>query len=233
MAHEIRNPLGIIRMTAETLHSELAAREEPIRADHERMFADLLAEVDRVNELIARFLSFAKPGDRHGAGAAEIVPVVHHAVRLCQKTAAHQRVDFAVEIGGGVDGARTPLPAASLQQVLFNLLINALESMNEAGRAGTIRVSVSAEREAKAVVVTVSDRGAGMTPSQLRRATEPFVTTKEEGTGLGLSITKNLLASVQGRLEITSRPGEGTEVRATLPLQRDAASVSPEGETES
>lgn len=218
MAHEIRNPLGIIRITAETLERELE-RAGAASADRVAMCRDILGEVDRVHGLVGRFLDYARPGEA-SAQPGEIVPAIHHTVRLSQKALTRGRVVIETEIDPALDGARTPLPAPSLQQVLFNLLRNAQEAMDEAGRSGTVQVTAAPGPRDGEVSIAVRDGGVGMTPAQVRRAGEPFVTTKPGGTGLGLSITKNLLASVQGRLEIASRREEGTTVRVTLPLVR-------------
>jgi signal transduction histidine kinase len=226
MAHEIRNPLGIIRITTETLRSEIRRPDEAPDPDRDRLCQDVLDEVDRVHGLIGRFLSFARPSDARSEEPALVAEVVRHAVRLVSKAAtAGQRVTIDLTIDEALDGAVTPLPAASLQQVLFNLLRNAQEAMEEAKRSGTVRVNVTPGPGEATISIAVSDEGVGMTPAQVRRAGEPFQTTKPEGTGLGLSITKNLLASVQGRLEIVSRTGEGTTVTAILPIAKTPRSA--------
>lgn len=221
MAHEIRNPLGIMRITAETLRQELRGPGGAVNPDLDQLCQDILEEVDRIHALIGRFLSFARPGDRMPEEPARLGEVVPHAVRLVSKAVPDRRITFELTRDEALDGALTPLPAASLEQVLFNILRNAHESMEAAGRTGTIQVRVSAADGGRAATIAVTDQGVGMTAAQVRRAGEPFVSTKPDGTGLGLSITKNLLASVQGRLEITSRPGEGTTVAATVPILRD------------
>jgi signal transduction histidine kinase len=218
MAHEIRNPLGIIRVTVETLREETGSNDGGARADHDRLFSDVLEEVDRVHDLIGRFLTFARPGDDGGAEPAELATEIRHAVRLLQRAKAGQRAEIDVEIDDTIDGARTALPSASLQQVLFNLLINAQEATEARGQTTTIRVQAHRASNADSAILSVRDEGMGMTPAQLKRAGEPFRSTKPDGTGLGLSITKNLLASVQGTLEIASQPDEGTTVTVTLPL---------------
>ncbi|MBN1478044.1 hypothetical protein JXA47_14910 [Candidatus Sumerlaeota bacterium] len=228
MAHEIRNPLGIIRVTAETLREEIASSPA---ADPERdmLCQDILEEVDRVHGLVGRFLEFSQPDGRMQAEPADVADVVDHAVRLSRK-ATRGRVSIEVQMESGVEGLRTPLPAASLQQVLFNLLRNAQEATEETGNADPIHVRVSVAPDSRAALIEIRDRGVGMNPSQLRRAGEPFVTTKEGGTGLGLSISKNLLASVQGRLDIVSQPGDGTRVTVTLPLVRPPDPLTEETE---
>jgi signal transduction histidine kinase len=225
MAHEIRNPLGIIRVTAETLREEIASSPA---ADPERdtLCQDILEEVDRVHGLVGRFLEFSQPEGHTRAEPADIADVVEHAVRLSRK-ATRGRLAIEVQMESGVTGAQTPLPAASLQQVLFNLLRNAQEATEETGGSEAIGVRVALSTDARGALIEIWDRGVGMNSAQVRRAGEPFVTTKPGGTGLGLSITKNLLASVQGRLDIVSRPGGGTTVTVALPLVR-----SPDPETE-
>lgn len=218
MAHEIRNPLGIIRITTEALRGEVAdSNIGNGEGDGIELCDDILGEVDRVHDLIGRFLTFAKPGSA-GEEPAEVGPVIRHAVRLSEKSATKSRIAIDVIFENGTEQLHTELPAASLQQVLFNLLRNAQESMSQAGRSGAITVDVRRVQKPSAVAITVTDVGVGMTPAQVRRAGEPFITTKADGTGLGLSITKNLLSSVQGRLEIVSRPGEGTRITATVPI---------------
>jgi signal transduction histidine kinase len=119
------------------------------------------------------------------------------------------------------------LPAVSadpigLRQVLINLLTNAIDAT---GGGGRIMVSAATAVEnggqASVLEVAVRDTGRGMTPEQIRRATEPFYTTKAPGagTGLGLAIVDHIVRAHRGRLQIESAPGAGTTVRVRLPLE--------------
>ncbi len=221
MAHEIRNPLGIIRVTAETLRDEMRADAGADNPDRLALCADILEEVDRVHDLIGRFLNFARPAGAGSEEPAEVAAVVRHAARLCAKAAAGHRINVEVDVATGLEDVRTPLAAASLQQVLFNLLRNAQEAVAAAGKWDSVRVALSPGADAATIRIAVRDRGVGMSPDITRRATEPFVTTKPEGTGLGLAISRNLLADVQGRLEFDSEPGVGTAVTVILPTLRE------------
>jgi signal transduction histidine kinase len=102
-----------------------------------------------------------------------------------------------------------------LQQVFVNIAINALEAMR---KDNTLTVSARTSRKDKTVTLRFADNGKGMTVEEVKRAFDPFYTTKETGSGLGLAISHSIIEEHGGRITITSRPGEGTAVSVALPV---------------
>jgi two-component system sensor histidine kinase HydH len=120
------------------------------------------------------------------------------------------------------DGAPPPCEhdPAQIEQMLLNLLLNAIQAIDGAGRV-EVRIQ---SRDGKAVL-TVADTGRGIAPAQLLKIFRPFFTTKGHGTGLGLSLARRIVETHGGQIEVQSAPQKGTTFTVTLPLQRPAAQV--------
>jgi signal transduction histidine kinase len=216
VAHEVRNPLGIIRGSAELLGDQLAA-DRPKRA----LLDSIVSEVDRLDRLLSNFLAFARPA-RGSVGVTDVAPTLRECL-------AQVGPDFAR--GGVVVSAEIEsLPAvcgnaAEARQVFLNLLINAREAMP---RGGTLRVTGAERsiapgglraplRSGRFVEIAVADEGEGIRPEVRDRVLDPFFTTKENGTGLGLSIVHGIVTGVGGYVDIESKVGKGTTVRVGFP----------------
>ncbi len=104
-----------------------------------------------------------------------------------------------------------------INQVLLNLLLNAIQSMD---KPGTIRVSLDVDQPDEFAVITVADEGKGIAPEHFANIFRPFFTTKGHGTGLGLSLAKRTVEAHGGKIEVTSEVGRGTRFVVLLPLQR-------------
>jgi signal transduction histidine kinase len=202
LAHEIRNPLGIIRGAAERVAGQHGLEEDEV-------FRFIPEEVDRLEKTVSSYLDFARPK------AAEDVEDVGRALE-----GTLQFLEVELERKGiAVEMQREPGPfpvrgdAHLLRQALLNVFLNARDAMESGGR---LRVMV--HRRGGRAVVRIEDTGSGMTEAVRRRATEPFFTAKEKGSGLGLAVVRRAIEDVHGKLEIHSRPGHGTTVILTLPL---------------
>lgn len=213
IAHEIRNPLGIILLQTEELQA--AARsmtDERTRATVEQLAQDLRDEARRISRLTDDFLGLAR--DRPTVGASASVDMNDCAQRTAHLFAKGMppNAELAFEAADG------SLPVAfeegRLRQVLLNLLRNANEAIGT--RQGRIVVR-TARRKGEAVVEVV-DNGPGMDAATLARVFDPFFTTRAEGTGLGLSVSRSLVDAAGGRLEMESEPGKGTTARVALPV---------------
>jgi two-component system sensor histidine kinase HydH len=118
---------------------------------------------------------------------------------------------------------------AALHQVLVNLLLNARDAMSAGGT-----ITFAARKEGRLIALSIDDTGCGMTPEQQRRAFEPFYTTKPSGSGLGLAVVRSMIDLYGGRVELQSRPDEGTRFTLWLPAavtdtDRAAAPAHPSG----
>lgn len=206
LAHELRNPLHIIRGDA-----ELLARE-PGQAE---VGQDILEEVDRINRFVNDLLDYTRPSTPTRE-PTEVRPVVEAAVETVRRT--HQGLEgvtFAVRCDGE---ACVSVDSDHLRQVLVNLVSNGVEAMAAGG--GTLAVDL--EPVEPLLCIVVSDEGEGVSGEDRERLFEPFFTRRPAGTGLGLSVVRRLVDLYDGTIDVDSSPGEGTRVRVCLPRRCDA-----------
>jgi len=209
VAHEIKNPLAIIRSRAERVRAKIEAGKEP--AEILEWFEAIPNEVDRLNQIVSNYLSLSSP-DQLGQGECDVQAVVSDTEALLSPELSRRAISFVNQVG---DSAKVPMGARSLKQILLNLVLNAAEAL---GEKGTVRVSL--ETHAKDVELAVEDDGPGMSDEVRRRALEPFFTTKPTGSGLGLTLVASLLAARGGRLEIQAAHPRGTRMKVLLPRTR-------------
>jgi signal transduction histidine kinase len=207
LAHEIRNPLAIIRGSAKRL-----GRLEP---EAQRLADSLVEEVDRLGRTVSRYLQFARV-EPDGGGTGDLAAALRATLDLLEGEVRARGCTLEHD-GDLAAPALVRLDVESLKQICLNLVLNALEAVPEGGR-----VSVALERQAHRARLSVRDDGPGMPEDVLRRLGEPFFTTKAQGTGLGLFLSKRLVEGAGGTLAVTSRPGEGTSVSASFALEPSA-----------
>lgn len=203
MAHEIRNPLGSIRGTAEILRDALPD-------DHRfSEFASILVnEADRLNRVVRDFLDFARPGPAQQS-SFEINRVLDETLTLSRQQARKNRVSIHWE--------KSELPvtigaADQFKQVFLNLILNALQVMPDGGD-----LWIDTERGGNSeVVVSFRDSGPGIPEEELDKVFNPFFTTKAEGTGLGLAITYRIVQNHCGRIRAQNSAGGGAVFVVTL-----------------
>jgi signal transduction histidine kinase len=219
VAHEINNPLASIAMCAESLESRLEDLA-PAAEDAQvvRRYLELIqTEAFRCKGITEKLLDFSRLGEvRRQPTAvmqlvADVAEMLRHVGRFAGRT---------IETEPGPDVLVMVNPQ-EIKQVVLNLLVNALDSIGEAGR-----VTVAARRSGGECVLTFTDDGCGMTEEVLEHLFEPFFTRRKagQGTGLGLSIVHRIVADHGGRIEATSAgPDQGSTFRVTLPLADVAA----------
>lgn len=215
IAHELRNPLGILMLTTEEMRAELA--EVPAgegRARLERSLGDLEGELLRLRQLTDQFLSFAKaaPEAADRTPRTNLVEATAATVRLFQKGAPP---NLAIEFTPTDGALMVPIGEWHLRQILLNLMTNAAQAL-DGRRDGRLSIKVMAERGQ--AVVAVADNGPGMDAATLAQVFDPFFTTRAEGTGLGLSLSRTLAEGAGGTLELASAPGQGTTARLAFPM---------------
>jgi len=198
LAHEIKNPLAGLAGAIQLLREEI--RYDP---DHDRLMQIILREADRLSALVGNFLLYARPP----VGQSEPIDL-HRALRetvelFGKKGTLNGRVSTTLKAEPGIWVGMDP---GHLRQVLWNLLINAAEAIEGAGR---IRVELSAGKD-RLACLKIADSGGGMPPETLASIFDPFFTTKANGTGLGLSIVHRILEAYDCRLDVESAPGQGT-----------------------
>lgn len=207
VAHEIRNPLTGIAITLDILRDETGLSE-----NGREMVADITREIDRLENLIKGLLDFARPlpASRRPMRLAKAVEWHRTFSEQCRKKGVRCEVDLAANPKIEGDPER-------LKQLFLNLAINALDA-TERGNSIHIKSFLDASTRLKEVVrVEVADDGKGMDEATVRRIFDPFFTTKNEGTGLGLSIAHSIVEQHGGKIEVKSKPGEGTTFTVELP----------------
>jgi signal transduction histidine kinase len=202
LAHEIKNPLAIIRGSARRLGK--------LDGEAQRMADSMVEEVDRLSSTVNRYLQFARGGAPETGGRDDAAATLASTLDLLEgEFRAHA---CTLERDGTFTGLTVPLDAASLKQVWLNLLQNALEAAPPGGH-----VRVSCRSLGGRVEVRVADDGPGIPAEVLARLGEPFFTTRAQGTGLGLYLSRQLIQGAGGSLALESRPGAGTIVTVELP----------------
>jgi two-component system sensor histidine kinase HydH len=207
VAHELRNPLTSVKMLVQAgLEAGQADGLPP------EDLAIIEHEVRRMETCIQTFLDFARPpvSERR---RCDLVPVVRRSLALAEVRARRQGVELSVDLPPGP--LELNIDSAQVQQVLLNLLLNALDALPQ---GGTVRVEVRpATPEEPAVGVRIRDTGPGIAPRIRERLFEPFVSSKETGLGLGLSISRRLVEAHGGTIRGENTPGGGALFAFTLP----------------
>lgn len=215
IAHEIRNPLMIIKTALHTLRqpgAETARRGEAV--------ADIDDEVARLNRVVNEVLDFARPI------RFERMPADINLVCRESAAAAQAAPGPAVHLDLAASLPMVATDAERLRVALVNLIVNARHAAEAHTPAPDAEprwnhdkaVVVSTVAIDDRVAIVVADRGAGIVPADLPRVFDPYFTTKRGGTGLGLPIARNIVEGLGGVLSITSQPGRGTEIRIELPV---------------
>lgn len=207
LAHEIRNPLGSLVTAAASL-----GREDLPPEDRGTLVSVLRAESRRLSDTLTQFLQYARPREprleTHDLGAL----VAEVAAMLQSDKEALGKVRLAVK----ADAALKPFPfdADQVRQVLWNIVLNALQAL-----AGKGRVALLTEVRDGHAAIVVADNGPGIPPEVQKRLFEPFHTTKERGTGLGLAVAERVVAAHGGRILVETDLGRGTTFTVLLPLK--------------
>ncbi len=201
LAHEINNPLGVIRCYAELLAE--SAVDERSRADVEV----IVRHVEQAQSVLRDLLDFSRPSKPLG-GCCDVTQLLGSLPDLFRVQARAAGVAFEVHAAQGLP--RAAADRGMLEQVLVNLLLNALDALRGVG-ADDGRIVLSADTDAEGGLrIVVADNGSGIDPAQLDKIFDPFFTTKAPGTGtgLGLAVAYGLLRDMGGRLEVgTAEPG--------------------------
>jgi len=205
IAHEIRNPLTGVSLLLDELHDRLLSQP----AD-QNLIRRSLEEIERLEGLVGELLNFAaSPEARLVPG--DIGEVLRDTLFLVKKQCQRAGIELVEKMDDPFP--QFPLDRDKLKQAFINLLTNAIEAMPAGGT-----LTVVADHGGAGVRVAIADTGEGIPVDRIPLIFEPFYTSKEEGTGLGLSITHNIVSDHGGRIEVSSRPGEGSTFTLHFPL---------------
>jgi two-component system sensor histidine kinase HydH len=209
LAHELRNPLGTIRGSAEMLTSSVSAENEVAR----EVAGFISSEVDRANSLITRFLHFARPLELR-PDIADLTQTIDRAVANVEREAPGIAIykNYAPEI------PPFSFDAELMERVLYNLILNAAQATSTGGA-----VTVKTRTAGDTAEISVIDRGAGIDAKNLGAIFNPFFTTKPQGVGLGLAIVSKIVDEHGGKIAVESEPGKGSVFQVLLPMSQAAS----------
>ncbi|UJR80890.1 ATP-binding protein [Sandaracinus amylolyticus] len=224
LAHEIRNPLGAIKASAQFL-AEPAPRDESTRMDDgAREFLDIIVEeVDRLNRVVSSFLDYARPSQLGDVAPIDVNATVRRTLQLLGPQFG-PGVESALDLDEQVPPVR--IDAERLRQVLINLALNAVQAMEGHGRL-EVRTRGVSRGDERGVEIHVADTGPGIPQKVLKNLFVPFVTTKDRGTGLGLAISQRIASAAGGLIEVRSSPGIGTTFVVRLPAHVEERAALP------
>ena len=209
IAHEIKNPLAIIRGFAECLPLDLESPEEILRSSQL-----IIQEVDRLTKIIGEVLHFARPPQ------PELLPsnlnnCLERTLELTEGEIAKKAVQLETCLAPNLP--RVFLDEEQIRQVFLNLILNALEAMPEGGKLQIETLSPSPYQ----VGVLFRDTGCGISPENLQHIFRPFFSSKKKGTGLGLAITSRIIENHRGKIQVESRLGEGSTFYLSFPAIKE------------
>ena len=222
IAHEVRNPLGSIRLGTQLLQYNETEDNAQDDTDANRIqlsykeikeyTAIIIKEVDRLNRFVEQLLAFSKPA-MELAKACDINRLLDNSLAICRPEL--EQHEIAVIKKYDTDCPQLNINEDGITQVLLNLFYNAIEAMST---GGTLTVQTTYQPEAKTVQVRVQDDGPGIPPDDIRKLFDPFYTTKQKGTGLGLYISQKIVVEHRGNIEIDPNTKVGTAFVMSLPV---------------
>lgn len=208
IAHEIRNPLGIIRSSAELLLKRPSS-SDPVTA---RILQAIYDEAKRLSQTVNDFLDYARPRQPR-QDPVETDAVLDRVLGFLEGELARREVAVAREAEPGITVYGD---ADLLYRAFYNIMVNALQAMDGPGS-----VTMTARRDGEEAELAFRDSGPGFDPANRERLLDPFFTTKDDGTGLGLPIVNSIITSHGGSLRIDNAPEGGAVVYVRLPLRAE------------
>ncbi len=209
VAHEITNPLNNISMIAQTydeLYTQLGEK------DRREFMSKVDAETERIRKIVKNLLDFSKPKDAI-LKEADINSVIQKSLTLVQNMIDVQNISTTVTLADGLP--HLYIDEDQIQQVLVNLVTNAVQAMSSGGR---LFIASRPGKDQETVEISVIDTGKGITPEFLPHIFDPFFSTKGEGgTGLGLSVSYGIIKHHRGEIRVESKVGVGTTFTIELP----------------
>jgi PAS domain S-box-containing protein len=214
IAHEIRQPLAAAVTDAKTC-SRWLGRDQPDVGEAREATSRLVKDLTRASEIISRISSLFKKEapKRESIGVNE---VAEEMIVLLRGEARAHKISIQVDLAD--DLPRVLADPVQLQQVLMNLMLNAIDAMKGLSNPGMLTIT-SRREESGQVLMSVSDTGVGLTPEQTEQIFAAFFTSKAQGTGMGLTISRSIIESHGGRLWATSHTGPGATFQFTLPIE--------------
>lgn len=219
LAHEIRNPLASIEVTATLLRRRIAGREEDLR-----LVDKIAAEVSRLNRLVTQSLEYARVLSPDTL-LQSVVPLVERALDEALSRFPNHKLQLSRDFDPATPAVR--VDANLIQQVFVNLIVNAIEAMHGEGVLSVeIRPVGRAGGPPRGVEVAVRDSGPGISEEVREKIFSPFITTKKTGSGIGLAVARKIVECHHGLIDVETEAGVGATFRVRLPLPGEERDVS-------
>lgn len=202
IAHELRNPMAVISGYLRLLSKKTDAASQTI-------IKDITAEIDGMNRIIGDLLTFARPASLNRVKINVREMIEGCVASVIQATGAAPRVATVLNL----KDFEASFDEVLMRQAFTNLIQNAVDAMPD---GGTLTIDTRVNRDLR---IVICDTGAGIPRDQLKKVFLPFFTTKDHGVGLGLALVHKIVLSHGGRIEVTSKEGEGTAFNVMLPLR--------------
>jgi signal transduction histidine kinase len=220
VAHELRNPLNNISMITQNFAEFYDVLNEQNRLELVRQIG---GEAERIEEIVRNLLDFSKPKEAK-LQETDINQTVRKSLELMQNTLDISNVEVSTELGQGLP--HVYIDDHQIQQVLVNLIVNAVHAME---RGGVLKLATRPGNEGRTVKVDVIDTGKGIPPEFLPHIFDPFFSTKGvSGTGLGLSVSYGIIKNHKGSIKVESTVGAGSTFTIELPVYNKGTSLSSE-----
>ena len=214
VAHEINNPLALIKQSVELMRLILKRKGQGRmqgQAEFERILNSIEDGTERIKRITHQLLGYV--GKNNGAAAqVDLKELVEDVISIVQGIVTEKNINVIRQMGPGIEHIQSD--PYKLRQVLVNLLVNALQATGDGGA-----ITIKATADAKEVTLSMADTGEGIPDENLDKIFDPFFTTKRpgKGTGLGLFVTRSIIGSLGGTIEVASRTGQGSVFTIRLP----------------
>lgn len=208
VSHEIKNPLGIVRSTAEILGNRISK----VAPGNERLAGIIVEETSRLDGIVREFLDFARPRELTKK-VSSLNSVIERLLHFMEPELRLKQVEVDLHLDPELP--EIAFDSEQIYQVFFNIAFNAIQAMPE---GGVMRVDTGTLNR-DWVFAQISDTGIGIAPEKMGQIFTPFYTDKNRGTGLGLCIAKSIVDKHAGRIDVISTPGQGSTFRIVLPME--------------
>lgn len=210
VSHEIKNPLGIVRSTAEILGKRL----QKVAPGNDHLATILIEETTRLDSIVREFLDFARPKKPVTVELA-VNDILRRVTGFMATEFVSRQIDLDLSLSESLPHIQGDFN--QLYQACMNILVNSVQAMPE---GGTLSVASRLSKDGHNIVVTITDSGEGMSEEVYHQIFNPFFTSKNRGTGLGLAIVKNIIDGHHGTISVVSNEGEGAQFTLVLPIYK-------------
>lgn len=207
VSHEIKNPLGIVRSTAEILSKRIAR----VAPGNEKLASIIIEETIRLDGIVREFLDFARPREAQ-LEKCSINDLVQRVSNFMEPELKKREVEIIQELDLELEPIL--MDGEHIYQVLFNIVYNGIQAMPD---GGTLTIKTDGDRTTGGLSFSIIDTGTGIDDEKMEHIFAPFFTDKNRGTGLGLSIVKNIVDEHGGEIRVESKIGEGTKFTVIIP----------------